>query len=318
MSLGRISQVDQETLAKLQAGCNYINAEVKRLRHRVISVSILAVAGAGVWLVFMRHHPVWGDVRLPLGVAVAIILLVAVQASRQLAKSYKSIVVRRVVAALGQGFTYKPESSFTKSHFLSMDLFNQKCEDWKSEDEVGGKKNLVSYSLHEAKATRTEGSGKNRRTVTVFKGLIVRLDFNKNFAGHTVVIPDSEGKILGGLFGESESRSRKEIVRLESADFENIFSVYSTNDQEARYLLTPKLMELVLETRAVLGEDVRLSFHDNSVFLTIPQSKDRFEVVLFGRPVTPETAAGDLVEVVTLAEKLVDVLDLETRIWTRV
>jgi hypothetical protein len=318
VSLGRISQLDKETLAKLQAGCNFINAEVSRLRNRVISVSILTFAGLGVWMVAMRHNPVWGDIRPALGVAVAIIALVAVHASRQLAKIYKSIVVRRVVAALGEGFTYSPESSFTKSHFLSMDLFNKRCEHWKSEDEVGGRKNQVSYSMHEAKATRTEGSGKNRRTVTIFRGLIVRLDFNKNFAGHTVVIPDSEGKILGGLFGESESRSRKEIVRLESADFENIFTVYSTNDQEARYLLTPKLMELVLQIRNVLGSEVRISFQENSVFLTIPQSKDRFEVALFGRPITPETAAGDLVEVVTLAEKLVDVLDLETRIWTRV
>lgn len=318
MSLGRISQLDQATLAKLQAGCNFINAEVTRLRNRVISVSILALGGAGVWYMIMHRNPVWGDIRPALGVAVAIIGLVAVQASRQLAKTYKSIVVRRVVAALGQGFTYNPESSFTKIHFLSMDLFNEKCEDWKSEDEIGGRKNLVSYSLHEAKATHTEGSGKNRRTVTIFKGLIVRLDFNKNFAGHTVVIPDSEGKILGGLFGESESRSRMQIVRLENVDFEKVFSVYSSNDQEARYLLTPKLMELVLETRALFNADVRLSFQENSLFLTIPQSKDRFEVVLFGRAVTPESAAGDLVEVVTLAEKLVDVLDLETRIWTRV
>lgn len=318
MSVGRISQVDQATLAKLQAGCNFINAEVTRLRHRVISVSILTVAGAVVWWIIMRRNPILGDLRWPIGAAVTIIALVAVHASRELAKSYKRIVVGRIVAALGQGLTYKQESSFSKSDFLEMDLFNMRCENWKSEDEVGGRKNLVSYSLHEAKATRTEGSGKNRRTVTIFKGLIVRLDFNKNFAGHTVVVPDSEGQILFGLFGESESRRQKAIVRLENADFENIYTVYSTNDQEARYLLTPKLMELVLETRAVLGADVRLSFHHNSVFLTIPQAKDRFEVALFGRPVTPETAAGDLVEVVTLAEKLVDVLDLETRIWTRV
>jgi hypothetical protein len=318
VSVGRISQVDQATLAKLQAGCNFINAEVTRLRHRVISVSILTVAGAVVWWIIMRRNPILGDLRWPIGAAVTIIALVAVHASRELAKSYKRIVVGRIVAALGQGLTYKQESSFSKSDFLEMDLFNMRCENWKSEDEVGGRKNLVSYSLHEAKATRTEGSGKNRRTVTIFKGLIVRLDFNKNFAGHTVVVPDSEGQILFGLFGESESRRQKAIVRLENADFENIYTVYSTNDQEARYLLTPKLMELVLETRAVLGADVRLSFHHNSVFLTIPQAKDRFEVALFGRPVTPETAAGDLVEVVTLAEKLVDVLDLETRIWTRV
>ena len=64
--------------------------------------------------------------------------------------------------------------------------------------------------------------------------------------------------------------------------------------------------------------ELRLCFKDNSLYVTVPQNKDRFEVNLFGGDVTPESAIGDLVEVVNLAEKLVETLDLETRIWTRV
>ena len=63
---------------------------------------------------------------------------------------------------------------------------------------------------------------------------------------------------------------------------------------------------------------LRVSFHDNSVFVTIPQNVDRFEVALFGARITPETAVGELAEVVKLSERLVETLDLETRIWTRV
>jgi hypothetical protein len=67
-----------------------------------------------------------------------------------------------------------------------------------------------------------------------------------------------------------------------------------------------------------LGVHLRLSFHDNSVFLTVPQSADRFEVSLFGSRVSPESIVGDLAEVVRLAERMVDTLELETRIWSRV
>jgi hypothetical protein len=218
-----------------------------------------------------------------------------------------------------------------------MDLFKESCHRWKSEDEVSGKKNEVKYSLHEAQAFRKERSnsrsfgwapslqilamGMNaagRNQAVIFKGLVVKLDFNKNFAGHTVIIPDSESQILGGLFGESRSRRKKDLVMMENPDFENVFSVYSTNDQEARYLITPKLMELVLEAQALLGAELRLCFSENSLFVTVPQGKDRFEVALFGGPITPETALGDLVDVVNLAERLVETLDLETRIWTKV
>ena len=98
-----------------------------------------------------------------------------------------------------------------------------------------------------------------------------------------------------------------------------MYSVSGTDQQEARYLLTPKMMELIIEAQRVLGSDLRLSFHDNSVFVTIPQTKNRFEMGgIFGARITPEIACGELAEVVRLAERLIDTLELETRIWSRV
>jgi hypothetical protein len=317
VTIGRISQLDQSTLLKLQAGCNYINAEVKKVRSRVLTVAaVSAVLGLIAYSVLWNRG--MKDPRLPLGGAVAVIVIYSAYEHRKLSKAYKSIVVTRVVSALGHGLSYTPESKFTKQDFLDMDLFEKRTERWHAEDEICGRKNVVTYSILEAKATRSEGSGKNRRTVTIFKGLIVRLDFNKNFQGHTVVVPDAESKILGGLFGEAESRRRKQIARLENVEFEKLFSVYCTDQQEARYLLTPKLMELIMEARSSLGTDVRLSFHDNSVFVTVPQHTNRFELSLFGSSISPETIVGDLAEVVRLAERLVETLELETRIWSRV
>jgi hypothetical protein len=314
--IGRISQLDKSTLMKLQAGCNYINAEIDKMRRRVLSAALI-VGALGIGLYMFMWSRGEKDPRFPLGGAVMLTVIYAANERRKLSKVYKRIVVSRVVSALGEGLSYTPESRFTKQDFLDMDLYEKRTEQWHSEDEICGRKNLVSYSILEAKATRTEGSGKNRRTVTIFRGLIIRLDFNKNFQGHTVVVPDSESKILGGLFGESESRRRKEIARLENVDFEKVYSVYCTDQQEARYILTPKFMELVLQAKATLG-DIRLSFHDNSVFVCVPQNVDRFEFGFFGGKVSPEGVVGDLAEVVMLAERMVDALQLETRIWSRV
>lgn len=316
-TVGRISQLDKSTLLKLQAGCNYVNAEVEKVRRRVVTVGIV-VGAIGVVVYTWMWNSGARDPRFPLGGAAAFIILFAAQQKRALNKSYKHIVVGRVVGALGQGLTYSAESRFTKQDFLDMDLFEKRTEQWSAEDEICGKKNAVSYAILEAKATRTEGTGKNRRKVTIFKGIIVRLDFNKNFPGHTVVVPDSESKILGGLFGESRTRRAKELCLLDNVDFESVYSVYSTNQQEARYILTPKLMELIMEARLTFSGELRVSFHDNSVFVTIPQAVDRFEVGLFGSKITPETAVGELAEVVKLSERLIETLDLETRVWTRV
>ena len=316
-TVGRVSQLDTQTLAKLQAGCNFINAEVARVRGRIMIVaSVVAVLGLVVYGMLWNNGA--RDPRFVLFGAAGIVIAFAMWEHRKLSKTYKHIVVRRVVSALGQGLTYSADSRFTKRDFLDMDLFNLRVEQWRAEDEVCGRRNAVTYSILEAKATRTEGSGKNRRTITIFKGVIVRLDFNKHFHGHTVVVPNSESQILGGLFGESSSRRSKDLCRMENVEFEDAYSVYSTDQQEARYILTPKLMDLIMRARTRLNAGLRMSFHDNSVFVTLPDSGDRFELKLFGAKVTPESTVGELCQVVQLAEDLIEALDLETRIWTRV
>jgi hypothetical protein len=315
---GRLSQLDKQSQLKLKLACDYINAQVAKVRRRILTVGAVCVA-----LALIVYSVMWNrgytEPHFPIGGAVLIVLIFGAHQWRGLNKTYKRILVTRVPAALGQGMTYSAESRFTKQDFIEMDLFEKMVEKWRAEDEVCGRKNAVTYSILEAQATATEGAGKNRRTVVIFKGSIVRLDFNKNFLGHTVVVPDSESKILGGLFGESKSRRRKGICRMESVDFEKLYSVYGTDQQEARYLLTPKMMELIIEAQRVLGSPIRLSFHDNSVFVTIPQSRNRFEMGgIFGARITPEIACGEVAEVMSLAERLIDTLELETRIWSRV
>ena len=69
-------------------------------------------------------------------------------------------------------------------------------------------------------------------------------DFNKNFNGHTVVLPDTAEKILG-KFGQSlqSMSSRGELVKLEDPEFEKEFCVYGDDQVEARYILSPALMK---------------------------------------------------------------------------
>jgi hypothetical protein len=130
-----------------------------------------------------------------------------------------------------------------------------------------------------------------------------------------VVVPDGESKWLGGLLGDVNARAGKRLVPLADADFEKLYSVYSTDDQEAHYLLTPKLIDIIRRAQPRF-EGMRLCFSQNSLYVTLPSRRNRFEVSLFGQA-TPTAALNELAEVVALAEQLIDVLDLETRIWSR-
>jgi len=304
-------RLDPQARARVQIACDIVNKEIGE-QWRNIAFASIAIAIVAIPLGL--SHPEQSR-----NVAYGALLLagaVVANARREVAKTYKGLVVHRVVKALGDGLTYKPESSLTRDAFLGMELFANTPTSFTSEDEIGGRKANVSYSIHEVRATRREG----KRTVTVFRGLMVRLDFNKNFRGKTSVVPNGEAVSTGSLLGKllsAAGRDSKAAVRLESPDFERVFDVYSTDDQEARYLLTPKLMELVLAANSMQSEgQLRLAFVENSLYVAIPMRCDYFEASLIGT-VTPESAIGDLAQVVAFAERLVDEFQLETRIWSR-
>lgn len=310
MNLAAYAQLDAATRARIESACGFVNHRIKQQRGRVLRISAITAVVALLVAVFARM-----DVRIPGMAALLIISLVATHAQRDIRKWYKQMVIRRVVEALGDGLSYTQESSLDESQFREMDFYTSRIDVWKSEDQVSGRRNEVSFELHEVRAARREKRGKQTREIIVFQGLVVVLEFNKNFHGHTIVVPDKDSR---GFFGESETRRGKQLISLESVDFESAYSVYTTDSQEAHYLLTPKLMELVLKTRIQLGaHDVRLAFYRNMLFVTVPSNQDRFEVSLFTSNVTAMTAIGDLAAVVALAEQVVDLLQLETRIWTR-
>jgi hypothetical protein len=313
--VGRLSQLEKASVMKLQAACNYINAEVTRTRNKVLIafVGLALLAALGAWIMATRFEA--EDPSIPFFVAFAIWSSYMYRQRRALNKIYKTIVVTRTVNALGQGLTYSPQASFSVNDFNNMGLFTKEAENWRAEDEICGRKNAVTYTILEARATRTEGSGKNRRTVRIFQGVIARLDFNKNFRTHTIIVPDNES---WGLFSEAENRHQKTLARMDSVEFEKCFSVYCMDQQEARYLLTPKLMALLMRANAALGGKIRASFQDNHLYITIPSTQDRFNVGIFTSTIAPETIVGELAEVIGLAERLIDTLDLETRIWSRV
>ena len=310
MDLAAFAQLDAEKRARIESACAFVNNRIREQRRKVLNIAIVTVTVAiGVWAMTGI------DPRIPGFAGLMIIAFVSGHAQKDIRKWYKLMVIKRVVEALGEGLSYTHESSLDQSQFREMDLYSSRIDVWKSEDQVSGRRREVGFDLHEVRAIRREKQGKNTREIVVFKGLVVVLEFNKNFHGHTIVVPDKDSR---GLFGESETRSNKQLVRLESVDFENAYSVYTTDDQEAHYLLTPKLMELVLHARAQLGQnDVRLAFFRNMLFVTVPSHEDRFEVSLFSNKVTAMSAITDLAAVVALAEQLIDALQLETRIWTR-
>jgi Protein of unknown function (DUF3137) len=136
------------------------------------------------------------------------------------------------------------------------------------------------FTLHEARLTEQRGSGKNRRTVTVFEGSILSIGFNRQFQSTTLIEPHGERRKF--LIGAEKDQATIGDVALERIDltdlrFEDRFTVWSSDQVEARYIVHPEYMERIVAVEtAFAGQDVRALFHQGDLLLTI-KTGDLFE-----------------------------------------
>lgn len=104
-------------------------------------------------------------------------------------------------------------------------------------------------------------------TLYTFRGVFCWVDFNKKLKGTTVVVANKiNSKINRSL---SLKFKEEEKILLEDVRFNKYFTVYGTDQVEARYALSTTLMERITALKEKFNKDVMLSFTQNQLFLTI-------------------------------------------------
>jgi hypothetical protein len=235
---------------------------------------------------------------------------------------FKVIILRKLITFVEPGLDYRPGQGIAQPMFMAAGMFQHHIDRYKCEDMIGGKvgKTEIAFSEVHAEYKTTSHTGKSRHTEwhTIFKGLFFIADFNKDFCGRTVVLPDTAEKLFG-LFGQtlqSWSSSYGQLVRLEDVEFEKEFVVYGTDQIEARYILSPALMERILMFGRKAGKKIYLSFLGSKVFAAIPVQENMFEPKMFSS-VLDFNVIAEYYAQLQLGVGIVDELNLNTRIWTK-
>lgn len=173
------------------------------------------------------------------------------------------------------------EFEFAREHDLLPNYDNRFLQ-----DQWHGQIDGTNFLLYEARLTETRGSGRSRRTVTVFDGIVLRFQFSRPFLATTLVRRDG---FKFTLFGDSKSYGGEKLERIKIVDprFENAFDVYGTDQVEGRYLVHPAYCERLLDLEKefegeklaglFLGGDLILTLHTGDIFesATLNPAKDR-------------------------------------------
>jgi hypothetical protein len=201
----------------------------------------------------------------------------------KLDREYRRLYKERVLPHLAQRFgdlTYRHAAAQEAARARARRILKD-FERVKAEDEIAGTYHGIPVSIVE---TRLE-SGSGDSTRVVFDGLLVELTLPRNLTGTTLVVSDA------GLVGNLKAQWRSDglqCVRLEDPRFEKRYEVYSSDQIEARALLTPAFMERFMALARLPGLAPPGAIAEGNRLITaLPKRmppKDLFEPPAYWKP----------------------------------
>lgn len=183
------------------------------------------------------------------------------------------------------------------------------CHDcFYSDDLISGSLLGKYFIRSDVKIQDVRRSGKTTTVVTTFEGPWIVIDFDKRFKHYTVV---KEKEFLdNGKPGGWYSGKKVDKIELEDMRFNRKFVVFSEDGQEAFYLLTPPVMEKIMELEQRTEGRLYLGFIEGKLHIALDNNQNAFEPSLF-EPVNDEALERNKAEIDWIKElvMLVDELD---------
>jgi hypothetical protein len=202
--------------------------------------------------------------------------------------------------------TYIPEQGLAE-HEVYQTEFLKRADRYHSEDLMYGKIEDVEFrasdvKLEERHVQQTK-NGTRVYYVAYFLGRVFHFTFNKPFEGFLQVLES----------GSPLSNRGYKKVQMESVDFNKKFKTFSTNDLSAFYVLTPDIMERIMELEKTHPGRIGFSFTGENLYIAINNNKDTFELKMF-KPVDDQMVDEFKKDLVAVKE-IVLLLKLNSKIF---
>ena len=205
-----------------------------------------------------------------------------------------------------------------RQKFSSFDLFPS-FDRYNSEDKLSGTIGKTKFTAAEVHIEKKHKSKDKTYYSTIFRGVVLIEDFKKEINSRTVVLPDIAercfGKLIGNFF-QKMNFTAGSLVKLENPVFEKYFAVYGYDQIEARYILTPKIMEQLVKLRNSGKNELRLLCEGDHVVAAFSKPSGWLEPPAFGKMYNIDVLDKILHELIS-AISIINDLELNTRIWTK-
>ena len=216
--------------------------------------------------------------------------------------SVKESIFPNIFSFFGDSYRYTPTTDISVERYEKSSIIPSHNRE-SSEDHIQGIYKDESLEIFES----ILAVKRNKSRHVVFSGIFVELSMNKKFLGHTILKKDA-GK-LGNWF--TNKTSSLERAKLEDSRFEKQFEVYTNDQVEARFLLTPDIMERIVALSNLFGgSQIQASFYENKLLLMIPNKENMFEPQSIKVPATFKEDINTIMTEMNLIHGIIDTLKL--------
>ena len=214
---------------------------------------------------------------------------------------FKRKVIRSIVESCG--LTYHP-GGFVENDYLYM-IYDFDIDKYSGNDLIFGQIEgvRVKFSDVEAISIKEDLHG-NKTHRVLFAGLLFVADFPKRLKAVTQICSGTdEFKDYGG-----------KRARMDDAEFERYFRVYATDQIEARYALTPSLMENLKLLKTRFHRPINIVLTGDKICMAIRTGRDNFEPDL-RRPLVGKGANRFYKDEIGGFLRIAEELRLNRKIW---
>lgn len=289
----------------------------KRRRASLLAAGCM-IAVLAIAIVFILYAIRFSDYRFPtLIIAFGVIFATTIVhwCSCGFREKFKCDVVSRIARFVNPELAYDHTRGIPQPVFDSARLF-KKPNRYRTEDLFYGLIGETKIEFAEISAKRQTGYGKNKTVKVLFSGVFFVADFNKNFTGNMVVVPDKAEAALGWVGQKLQEMNvfrAGDLVALEDAEFEKLFAVYATDQQQARYILTPAFMRRMVDFRKRTDSKYHLAFINSKMYLAFP-ADDKWEPNVYSS-IKCHSLYEEFYNDIAFFVNLVDHFNLNLRIW---
>lgn len=291
-----------------------LEKERRNLKHRIIFFAITSTAVFTAIAYALKSY-----YEFIIFIYIALMALLYKFMIKDYTHEFKISVIKPLVHAIDKTMLYSSQTHVSDYLFEHSKLFDE-ADKLIGNDYVKGMIDGINIQFSDIHAQNKDQDSKGKESWnTVFQGLFIVADFNKHFYGETIVLPDSAQNSFGDVIGhflQSKNAARDELVKMDNPEFEKEFVVYSSDQIEARYILSHSMMEKLLSFKNKSAHPIYISFIETHIYMAISYGKDLFEPSIF-HSLLDYKVAMEYVKTLHLAIGIVEELKLNQKLWSK-